>query len=87
MLFIPEEEHGASREADIVPPVVRRHGEVYDPRGAAQAAITHLQGHAAPAVAARRGDQSIRPQRGGNAQSVPDTDGPIPLFSGTDAEA
>src|SRR5687767_6851976 len=43
VLFIPEEQCRASREADVVPPPRRRHGEVHYSLGARQCAVADLE--------------------------------------------
>src|SRR5439155_23893939 len=66
MLFIPEEQHRASGEADVVPPVMRRNGEVNDTFAAYQPAVAHLERQRFAAVYRKRADARVDAERGGD---------------------
>jgi hypothetical protein len=77
VLFCTEDEHCASGEADVVPPMVRRNGEVNDSLAALQLPGCDLQQHRLATVAASRSDDGVRAQRRHNAERVPNTDAPV----------
>jgi hypothetical protein len=60
VLFCTEDEHRASGEADVVPPMVRRNGEVNDSFAALQLPGCDLQQHRLATVAASRSDDCVR---------------------------
>src|SRR3989442_11425608 len=87
VLFRPEEEHGASGESYVVPPVVRRNGEMDDSFAVHKFATSNFESQSLAAIAAGCSDHRISPERGGNTQRVPNADPPVGLPPRLDAEA
>ena len=87
VLFIPEEQHGASGEANVVPPMMSGNGKVNERVASQEVAVADFQPHGLAAVAAERADYCIFSERGGNAQGIPNADSPVKLFIHIHAEA
>src|SRR5712692_1976592 len=87
VFFRPEEEHGASSEPYVVPPVVRRNGEMNDPFAVHGDAIPNFEPDSVAAITARCSDHGVFSERGANAQRVPDADAPVGLAPCLDSEA
>jgi hypothetical protein len=59
VFFRPEEEHGASGEPNVVPPVVGGNGEMNDPFAVHEDAIPNFEPHSVAAITARRSDHGL----------------------------
>src|SRR5439155_14048889 len=70
-LLRPEEEHAASGEDDVVPPVRSRHSAVEDPVGALGARVSDLQTERCHRLLAPALDEGLLAERGGNAERIP----------------
>ena len=77
VLFGTEDEHRASGEANVVPPMVRGNSEVNDSLAALQLPGCDLQQHRLATVATSRSDDGVRAQRRHNAERIPNTDAPV----------
>src|SRR5882762_3126091 len=76
--FRPEEEHGASREYDVVPPPGRRHETVEEPVGRLGPLETHLEMKRVTGLLAARTNLTRPMQRRGDPKGIPGAVGEIP---------